>query len=348
MSSSLAAPTSSPEAPLRRLGQRRLAWLAVVTAVLVAFCALSVTFGVRAVSGGDIVAAISGSTETIGQAAVAKRIPRTFMALLAGAALGVSGAVMQGVTRNPLADPGILGVNAGAALAVVIGIAWFNMSLSYAYVWTAVLGAALAAVFVYAIGSLGAGGATPLKLALAGTATSVALASFINAVVLGRNDIAGGVQAWMVGGVGGVTFDRVWLVLPILVLGFAISLLAARSLNSLALGEEVATGLGENVLVARGLSSLGAVMLCGATTAVCGPIGFVGLAVPHVCRLLVGVDHRWLLPFSALTGACLLIGADVLGRFVVRPTELDAGIITAFVGAPVFIWLARQKRVREL
>ncbi len=308
----------------------------------------SVTIGVRDVSLADVSAALAGSSETIGQAAVTKRIPRTVMALLAGAALGVSGAVMQGVTRNPLADPGILGVNSGAALAVVTGIAWFGIALSHVYVLVAVAGAAVVALFVYAIGSLGPGGPTPLKLALAGTATSVALASLINAVVLGRNDIAGGVRAWMVGGVGGVTFDRIALVLPFLVVGVAICLLSAHSLNSLSLGDDVAAGLGERVRLVRGVASLGAVMLAGAVTAVCGPIGFVGLAVPHVCRLAMGVDHRWLLPFSAVAGAALVTAADVLGRVVARPTEMDVGIITAFVGAPIFIWIARRREVREL
>lgn len=342
----MAAVTSGP--PPWRPGRVRFLWLLFAIGVLFVLGALSVTVGSRQVSWSDIRAGVTGSTDTIAQAAVVKRIPRTFMALLAGAALGVAGTVMQGVTRNPLADPGILGVNAGAAFAVVLGMAWFNISLSYTYVWTAIAGAGAAAVFVYVIGSLGPGGASPLKLALAGTATAVALASFINAVVLGRNDIADGVRAWLVGGVGGITFDRILLVLPFLVVGLAISLLSARSLNSLALGEELATGLGENVLVARGLSSLGAVLLCGAVTAVCGPIGFVGLAVPHVCRLLIGVDHRWLLPFSAIVGAALVVGADVLGRVIARPGEIDVGIITAFVGAPIFIWIARQRKVREL
>lgn len=335
-------------APARRPAALRATYVLACVAVLAALCVLSVTIGSRVVAWADIWTALGGATDTIGQAAVAKRIPRTVMALMAGAALGMAGAVMQGVTRNPLADPGILGVNAGAALAVVVGIAWFNIALSFTYVFTAIFGAALAAVFVYAIGSLGPGGATPLKLALAGTATSVALAAFINALVLGRNDIAGGVRAWMLGGVGGVTFDRVLLILPFVVVGLVISLLSAKALNSLALGEELAAGLGENVVLARAMASLGAVMLCGAATAVCGPIGFVGLAVPHVCRLLVGVDHRWLLPLSALAGACMLIGADVLGRVVARPSELDVGIITAFVGAPVFIWIARQRKVKGL
>lgn len=348
MSTALATGEAAAGAPQWRSARLRSLWLLVAVVAVGALCFASVTIGVRDVGWADISAALAGSSDNIGQAAVLKRIPRTFMALLAGAALGVAGAVMQGVTRNPLADPGILAVNSGAALAVVIGIAWFGIALSYTYVWTAIGGAALAALFVYAIGSLGPGGASPLKLALAGTATSVALASFISAVVLGRNDIAGGVRSWMVGGVGGITFDRVWLVLPFIALGLAICLMGARSLNALALGEELAAGLGENVAVARAVASLGAVVLCGAVTAVCGPIGFVGLAVPHVCRLLVGVDHRWLLPFSALAGAALLVGADVLGRIVARPSELDVGVITALVGAPVFIWIARQRKVREL
>lgn len=348
MSTALATGEAAGGAPLRRSVRLRSLWLVAAVVAVGALCFASVTIGVRDVGWDDISTALAGSSDNIGQAAVLKRIPRTFMAVLAGAALGMAGAVMQGVTRNPLADPGILAVNSGAALAVVIGIAWFGIALSYTYVWTAIAGAALAALFVYAIGSLGPGGASPLKLALAGTATSVALASFISAVVLGRNDIAGGVRSWMVGGVGGITFDRVWLVLPFIALGLAICLLSARSLNALALGEELAAGLGENVAVARAVASLGAVVLCGAVTSVCGPIGFVGLAVPHACRLLVGVDHRWLLPFSALAGAALLVGADVLGRIVARPSELDVGVITALVGAPVFIWIARQRKVKEL
>ncbi|HLU83235.1 MAG TPA: iron chelate uptake ABC transporter family permease subunit, partial [Trueperaceae bacterium] len=224
-------------APRRRPERVRVVWLVTALAALVVLGVMSVTIGARLVSWHDIWAGVLGSTDTIGQAAVVKRIPRTFMALLGGAALGVAGTVMQGVTRNPLADPGILGVNAGAAFAVVLSMAWFESSLSYVYVLTAVAGAAVAAVFVYVIGSVGPGGASPLKLALAGTATAVALGSLINAVVLGRNDIGEWVRTWLVGGVGGVTFDRILLVLPFLAIGLAISLVSARSLNSLALGE---------------------------------------------------------------------------------------------------------------
>lgn len=308
----------------------------------------SITIGSREVSWPDIVAALSGSAEGFDQSAVAKRIPRTLLGLVAGAALGLSGAVMQGVTRNPLADPGILGVNMGASLAVVTGLAYFGLELATGLIWVAILGAGATAVFVYAIGSLGRGGAAPLKLALAGAATSAALASFVRAVVLPRADIADEVQSWQIGGIGGGTFDLIAPVLPFIAVGTALCLLSAHGLDLLALGDDLAAGLGAHVAAARAMASLGAVVLCGATTAVTGPIGFVGLVVPHVCRLLVGVDHRWLLPFSALGGAALLTAADVVGRIAARPGEIDVGIVTALIGAPFFIYIVRRQKVRSL
>ncbi|XUY29236.1 FecCD family ABC transporter permease [Agrobacterium sp. rho-8.1] len=331
-----------------RSNTRRSLWLTAVMATLVVLCTLSVAIGTREVAWTDILAALGGNSDNIGQAAVLVRIPRTVLAVIAGAALGLSGAIMQGVTRNPLADPGILGVNMGASLAVVSGVAWFNIASTNAFIWTAIAGAGCSAVFVYTIGSLGRGGATPLKLALAGAATSVAFSSLVIAVVLPRNDIAGGIRSWQIGGVGGATFDRISQVLPFLAVGFLISMLSARRLNLLALGDELAAGLGERVAIARAFSALGAILLCGATTAVCGPIGFLGLVVPHLCRLLVGVDHRWLLPFSALGGASLLLAADIIGRIIARPAELDVGIVTALIGAPFFTWVVRRQRVREL
>lgn len=341
--------TSSRVQPFsRRTSRTRLFWLGVVVILLVILCALSVLIGTRDVALADITAALYGHTDTIAQAAVSMRFPRTLLAFLAGASLGLAGAIMQGITRNPLADPGILGVNMGASLAVVIGVAWFNIASAQTYIWVAIFGAGTAAVFVYIVGSLGRGGATPLKLALAGAATSVAFSSLVIAVVLPRNDIAGGIRAWQIGGVGGASFERLWHVLPFLAVGLVISLLSARKLNSLALGDELAAGLGERVAIARAVAATGAILLCGATTAICGPIGFVGLVVPHVCRLLVGVDHRWLLPFSALSGACLLLAADIVGRLAVRPAELDVGIVTALIGAPFFIWIVRRQNVREL
>jgi iron complex transport system permease protein len=323
-------------------------WLLVSLAVLAGLLLASVLIGSREVSWDEIVAALGGSVDGFGAAAVATRIPRTLLAVVAGAALGMSGAVMQGVTRNPLADPGILGVNVGAALAIVCGMAYFGLTNAHEMIWTAIFGAGVTALFVYTIGSLGRGGSTPLKLALAGAATSAALASFVTAVVLPRNDIAGGVRSWQIGGVGGATMANIQVVAPFLVVGFVICFLSAKSLNSLALGDDLAAGLGERVALARASAAIGAVVLCGAVTAVAGPIGFVGLVVPHACRLLVGVDHRWLLPFSAVLGAALLTGADVLGRIVARPSEIDVGIITALIGAPFFIYIVRRRKVREL
>lgn len=341
-------PPPSGAAVVRRPRRVRALGLVVSLAVLGAVMAASVLVGSREVDWNDVLSALSGQTEGFGPAAVATRIPRTLVAVLVGAALAVSGAVMQGVTRNPLADPGVLGINMGASLAVVTFIAFVGLSSASTQIWVAIGGAAIAAVFVYTVGSLGRGGATPLKLALAGAATSAALASFISAVVLPRADIGEAARAWLIGGVGGATFTALNQVLPFLLVGSAICLLSAKGLNSLALGDELAAGLGERVALTRGAAALGSVVLCGAATAVCGPIAFVGLVVPHACRLIVGVDHRWLLPFSAVIGAALLTGADVLGRIVARPSEIDVGIITALIGAPVFIWIVRRQKVRAL
>lgn len=340
--------SSSHRPSLPKTAKGGLVWLAAAIAVCIGVALLSLTIGTRDVPLSEVLAALSGDVSTLDRAAVATRVPRTVLALLAGAALGLAGAVMQGVTRNPLADPGILGVNVGASLAVVVGVAWFGISSAHAFIWIAIAGAGATAVFVYVIGSMGRGGATPLKLAFAGTATAIAFSSLVIAVVLPRADIAGGIRSWQIGGVGGATFERMEHIYPFLLVGFLMCLLSARRLNALALGDELAAGLGERVAVARGMATLGAVVLCGATTAVCGPIGFVGLVVPHACRLLVGVDHRWLLPFSAIGGAILLTASDILGRLAARPSELEVGVVTALIGAPVFIFIVRRQKVREL
>ncbi|MFF9484956.1 FecCD family ABC transporter permease [Streptomyces sp. NPDC014676] len=341
-------PPAPDTAPLRRPARVRFIWLLVVAAVLFAAMTASLALGSRDVAWADVWAALGGAEGTLEEAAVANRVPRTLLAVTVGAALGLSGAVMQGVTRNPLADPGILGVNMGASLAVVTGIAYFGLASVSGYIWAAMTGAAVTAGFVYAVGSLGRGGATPLKLALAGAAIAAALASLVSAVVLPRNDISDTFRLWQIGGVGGATHAQLGSVLPFLAAGFVVCLASARALNSLALGDELAAGLGERVALVRAGAALGAVVLCGASTAVAGPIAFVGLVVPHACRLLVGVDHRWLLPFSALGGAVLLTVADVVGRVVARPSEIEVGIVTAFVGAPFFIHIVRRQKVRSL
>nr|WP_205618694.1 iron ABC transporter permease [Leucobacter chironomi] len=317
----------------------------VVLALLV--CA-SVAFGVREVSLHDIAAALGGASDTVGEAAVVKRLPRTVLAILVGAALALSGASMQAVTRNPLADPAIFGISSGASFAVVLGLVLFGLNTPYSTMAVAIIGSAAAAIFVYGVGSLGRGGATPLKLALAGAATAAALTSLTAAVMLPRVDLLRTYQFWQIGGVGGATWDRIATVLPVLALGALIVLASAKSLNSLALGDEMAAGLGEHVGRARLTATAGAVILAGAATAVAGPIGFVGLIVPHLCRLLVGPDHRVLLPFSAVVGSCLLLAGDVAGRLIARPAEIEVGIVTALIGAPVFIWIVRRQKVRAL
>ena len=336
-------------AVLRRPVAVRTAWLLAGLVVILVLCVLSVSFGVKAVSFDDIVAALSGHDDTVAQAAIIKRIPRAVLALLVGAALALAGATMQAVTRNPIADPGILGVSGGASLAVVIGMAFAGITGAYGQMALAIAGAAIAAVFVYTVGSLGRGGATPLKLALAGAATSAAFASLVSAVMLPRVDLLQSFQSWQIGGVGGAEWPRIAVTAPVLAVGALICIASARGMNSLALGDDMAAGLGEHVSRTRLVSALGAVILAGAATAIAGPIGFVGLVVPHVCRMLAGTDHRWLLPLSALAGASLLLASDIIGR-VVAPSseEIQVGIVTAVLGAPFFIWIVRRQKVREL
>ncbi len=334
--------------PTVAVAARRSTALIICVVALALLVFASVTFGVRSVSLADVWSGLLGHTESLEESAVAKRVPRTVLAILVGAALALSGASMQAVTRNPLADPGIFGVSAGASFAVVIGIAFFSLSAPYPTMAVAILGAAVAAVFVYSVGTIGRSGATPLKLALAGAATSAALVSLTSAVMLPRVDQLRNFQFWQIGGVGGGSWEKITIVAPVLGIGALIVFFSAKSMNSLALGDEMAAGLGENVVRARIIATVGSVILAGAATAVAGPIGFVGLVVPHMCRLLVGPDHRWLLPFSAVVGAALLVAADVVGRVVARPEEIEVGIVTAIIGAPVFIWIVRKQKVQSL
>nr|WP_243694886.1 iron ABC transporter permease [Labedella populi] len=339
-------PSRARSASRRR---RRVLGLLACLVGLVVVVVLSVSIGSREVSLAEVVSAFTDPTATgLAEEAVRARVPRTVLGLLVGAALGLAGAIMQGVTRNPLADPGILGVNTGASLFVVAGIAFFGMTTFTDYIWLALAGAAASAVFVYTVGSLGRGGATPLKLALAGAATTAALSSLISAIVLPRVDALQVFRFWQIGGIGGADWDSMVMVVPFLAVGALLSLLSARSLDALALGDELATGLGGNVAAARAVAALGGVLLCGAATAIAGPIGFIGLVVPHVARMLTGSHYRWILPYSVGFGALLLLLADVVGRVVTRPSDVEVGIITAIIGAPVFIAVVRRQKIKEL
>lgn len=276
------------------------------------------------------------------------RLPRTIVGLLVGAALGLAGAVLQGATRNPLADPSILGINAGAALAVVLGVAILGMTQLSMYVWLAFIGSGVTMLVVYSVASLGREGATPVKLALAGAAITAVLQSVINGILLTSPRTLDEVRFWQVGSLSGRDIDIVIQVAPFLAIGMALALVTARLLDGLSMGDDVARALGQRIALSRGLAGLAAVILAGGATAAAGPIAFVGLTVPHVARAVTGPGYRWILPYSMLMAPILLLGADVIGRVIAPPGEVQVGIVTAFLGAPFFIALVRRRKLATL
>lgn len=343
-----AAARPAPETPtgvaVPARGPRAL-WLLAAVVVLALVTLASFAIGARGLALDTVWQALTRFDPADGDHAVVHaRIPRTVLGLLAGAALGLAGAAMQGVARNPLADPGIIGINAGAALAVVTGIYIFGVSSLTGYIWFAFVGAAAAAVVVYLIASLGRDGATPVKLALAGAALSAGLFSLMNVILVSSRDTLDRFRFWQVGGIAGRDWSVILPGLPFLLLGAVIVLATGRILNNLALGDDIARGLGQRVGLARGITALGIVLLCGSATALAGPIGFVGLIIPHAVRFLTGPDYRWILPFSLVLAPALLLTADVIGRVILLPGEVPAGIMTALVGAPVFVWLVRRSK----
>jgi iron complex transport system permease protein len=309
----------------------------------------SLAFGARYIEFKEVLNALfHGDNESLNALVVRERIPRTVFSMIAGASLGVSGALMQAITRNPIADPSILGVNTGASLFVVSGIAFFHINTAGQYIWFALAGAAVTAIFVYGIGSLGSGGATPIKLALAGAATSAALSSLVSAIILPRTEVMNSYRFWQVGSVSGANWEGIATIVPFLIIGIVIGVLSTPALNALALGDDVATGLGVRTGVIRVISALAGVLLCGATTALAGPIGFVGLMIPHTMRLICGPNMRYIVPMSAVGGAVLLTVSDIVGRLIGNPGELEAGIVTAFFGAPILIIIAMRAKVRSI
>lgn len=281
-------------------------------------------------------------------AVVTARIDRTLLGLVAGGALGLVGALMQGLTRNPLADPGILGINAGAAFAMVLAISAFGVSDLAAYVWFGFAGAALAMALVHVVAALGRGGTTPIKVAIAGAAVTAAFTSWTQGVLLTDRTTIESFRLWSVGTVGGRDTGVLLVGLPFIVVGALLGLASVRSLNALALGEDLARGLGRRVGIDRLVIGVAVVLLAGASTAIAGPIAFVGLIVPHGVRAVVGPDYRYVLPLSIGFGALLVVLADVIGRVVLPPGEVQVGIMTAVVGAPVFLRLVRRGRLGAL
>jgi iron complex transport system permease protein len=279
---------------------------------------------------------------------VRERIPRTIFSIMAGASLGVSGALMQSITRNPIADPSVLGVNMGASLFVVSGIAFFNINSANQYIWFALAGAGITSIFVYGIASIGPGGMTPIKLALAGAATSAALSSLVSAVILPRAEVMDSYRFWQVGSLSGATWESINSILPFIIIGLIIIIIVTPALNTLALGDELATGLGANTGIIRLISAIAGVALCGVTTAIAGPIGFIGLMIPHTIRLIFGANMNRIITMSAIGGAILLTISDIIGRVIGSPGELEVGIITAFIGAPILIIIARKAKVKAI
>lgn len=328
----------------------KITTLLIGSLILLLLCGLaSLAFGARIVSFDDVInALIHSEKSTLNEIVVSERIPRTVFGIIAGAALGVSGALMQAITRNPIADPSILGVNTGASLFVVIGISFFNLGSSSGYIVFALVGATITSIFVYGIGSMGYGGATPIKLALAGAATSAALSSLVSAIILPRTEVMNAFRFWQVGSISGATWQGISAVLPFIVIGLIIAIIISPALDTLALGDDAAVGLGVRTGVVRLVGAIAGILLCGATTALAGPIAFIGLMVPHVMRLFCGPNLRLIIPMSAIGGAILLTTSDVIGRLIGSPSELEAGIITAFLGAPILIILAKKAKVKAL
>ena len=310
---------------------------AIAIAVLTGAGVLSLLVGARAVP----LEAVWDSGHPF-HAIVQVRLERTVLGFAVGAALGLAGALMQGLTRNPLADPGILGVNAGATFAMVVGMTTLGLTSMDQFLPMAFIGAAAAAVVVHAIASLGRDGATPMKLAITGAALTAGLASWTTGLLLADRRTMESFRFWQVGTIGGRGLDVLLTGLPFLLVGALLALSGARLLNTLALGEDLARGLGRRTTRDRLVIALAIVLLAGTATALAGPIAFVGLVVPHVVRSLVGPDYARVLPFSMLAGAALVVTADTVGRIVLPPSEVQVGIMAAAVGVPVFLALIRR------
>ncbi|MGK5631084.1 FecCD family ABC transporter permease [Streptomyces sp. URMC 123] len=332
--------------PRRALVARRVGWTAAAAVALLLAVLLSLAVGSRPIPPSEVLdALLHGGTSDAAEVVRSLRLPRTLIGLMVGAALALAGAVLQGLTRNPIADPGILGISQGASVGVVLAIAFAGVHTLTGYVWFAFAGAAVAAVAAYAIAASGRGGATPVKLALGGAAINALLVSVISAVLTVHAAALDEFRFWQVGSVSGRDADVAAQIWPFLLVGVVLVAASARGLDALALGDDVARGLGHRVATVRIVGGLGATVCTGAGVAAAGPIAFIGLAVPHLARALVGTDHRWLLPVSALLGPVMLLVSDVVGRLVFPPSEVPAGVMTALIGVPFLVAFVRRRTV---
>jgi len=340
----VAATGALPGVPVRTGRGRRVAVLVGAVLLLLVAVALSLALGVRGVALRDtwqaLVDPVAGNVDH--DVIRGQRVPRTIIGVLAGAALGLAGGLAQAITRNPLADPGLLGLNAGASLGIVVAATAFGVVSPGGAVWFGFLGAALAAVLVFAIGH-----GRPVQLALAGATVSALMVPISNLLLFRDVDAFNQLRFWAVGALTGRDVDAIAGLWPFLLVGALIALFVAHRLNGLALGDDVAAALGQSVGTTRLLAGIAIVALAGAATALAGPIALVGLVVPHAARRLVGQDYRWVVPLCALLGPILLVAADIIGRLV-RQDELEAGVVAALIGAPVLVAVARGRRVAGL
>ena len=340
--------TSHPTGGSLRI--RRVLGLVTAIITLIVVIAASLAIGARDMPLSEVLGAFFAPSGSDDQLVVLElRLPRTVLSILVGMGLGLAGGLIQALTRNPLADPGILGVNAGASLAITIGVAFFGISSITGYIWFAFGGALIATVGVYIIGSAGRSRSVdPIRLTLAGVAVAAVLTGLTKAILLTNERAFDAFRSWDVGAIAGRDFDTISAILPFIVIGTVLALALSHSLNAVALGDDLAASLGTSVNRTRVLSILAVTLLAGAATAAAGPIGFIGLMIPHIARWIVGPDQRWILGYSVVLSPILLLASDVIGRVVMKPGELQVGVVTAFVGAPVLIALVRRKKASGL
>ncbi|MFI7442367.1 FecCD family ABC transporter permease [Nonomuraea indica] len=338
-----------PAAPRRTRQAVLAAGLVAALGLLVLAGLASVALGARAVPPATVLDAFLAPDGSNDHTVVRQlRVPRTLLGIGVGAALGLAGALMQSLTRNPLADPGLLGINQGAALGVTVALGLLGVSDPAGYVWFAFAGAALTSVVVFSLGSAGRSGAGPVRLALAGVAVGMALTAASSAILRMDAQTFDRMRFWLTGSLAGQDAGTLVRLAPFMAAGLAVGLLLGRPLNTLSLGDDAGRALGVAVTRTRVLAAVAVTLLCGSATAAAGPLWFVGLAVPHAVRAVVGPDQRWVLPYSALVAPVLLLTADVAGRLVARPGEVQVGIMCALLGAPVFILMARRRRIAAL
>ncbi|GAA2012348.1 iron ABC transporter permease [Brevibacterium samyangense] len=345
------APGTGPAA-LPARGARRFAGpltLATLVLALAVVGVLGLFAGSKDTGFGEVLAVLTGGGDDYIRQVVDARIPRTVVGAVVGAALAASGTLIQGLTRNPLGEPGLLGIGAGASAAMVTASALAGsgaVAAGTTTVWVALPGAVCAVLVVYLLGRQSRS-ASVVPLVLAGSVVTAVLTAYVNAMILLRPDVFDSYRFWMVGSLAGVEYAGLLAALPAFVLGAVVACLLVRPLEVLSLGDAAASGLGVRVMPVRAAGLAAATLLAAAAIAVAGPIAFVGLAVPHILRAVLGTEYRWLLPASFLGGALVLVGADVLGRVLVRPQELMVGIVTAFLGAPFLLAAVRRGAVEK-